>query len=496
MKLYYAWGDFVKKNLIVVGAGISGLTAAIYAQRSGFNVTLIEQHSIVGGMCTSWRRKGYLFEGAMHWLTGSSPKTAVHQIWRDTGAISDDVNISLHDPFYSVEHEGKILHLHRNIEKTAEGLIAISPQDAPQIRQLMKDVKNLSKMEMPIFDVKGVKSKNPKKMSIGFLLKMLPVLPAMSRLGKISAAEFVSRFSHEGIQRLLRVVPNEYKASALIFTLATLHSGDGGFPKGGSLPFVARMSKTFTDLGGNLLLNTQVEKVNIENSAATGVTLKNETLKADAVIITQETIAALNHLFETPPTDAWIQELKSTAKHTVCTFVSIGVRAKLEIPAWKLDSPITYAGETVHELGFYCHSGKEYAPEGCTALTAAFLSDTYDFWKKAKDDGRYKEEKEKLAEQIIDALCEKHPQAEGNIEVVDVATPLTYERYTGAERGAWMTDLLPGDKMKQYPGTVKDVEGLYFAGHRLNPPGGLPSAAASGRTAAQLVCRQFGVEFK
>jgi len=45
------------KKVIIIGAGITGLTAAVYAQRSGFDVTLIEQHSIVGGMCTSWKRK-------------------------------------------------------------------------------------------------------------------------------------------------------------------------------------------------------------------------------------------------------------------------------------------------------------------------------------------------------------------------------------------------------------------------------------------------------
>jgi len=43
----------MKKHVIVIGAGIAGLCAAIYAKRSGFDVTLIEQHSISGGMCTS-----------------------------------------------------------------------------------------------------------------------------------------------------------------------------------------------------------------------------------------------------------------------------------------------------------------------------------------------------------------------------------------------------------------------------------------------------------
>ena len=111
----------MNKHVIIVGAGIAGLTAGIYARRSGFEVTLIEQHSIVGGMCTSWKRKGYLFEGAMHWLTGSKPGSQVHEIWRDTGALEDTVIVSLDDPFAAVEYDGGTLYLYRNIEKTAEG---------------------------------------------------------------------------------------------------------------------------------------------------------------------------------------------------------------------------------------------------------------------------------------------------------------------------------------------------------------------------------------
>ncbi len=241
-----------------------------------------------------------------------------------------------------------------------------------------------------------------------------------------------------------------------------------------------------------------MDKVVIENGAVTGVKLENETLNTDAVIVTQETIAALGKLFDTPPQDEWLQELREKTKPAVCTFTGIGVRAQLPetIPAWQLEEPIKYAGTEITEIGFSNYAGYEgYAPKGCAALTTAFLGDTYDFWKKAKEEGRYNEEKRVLAEQIRVALCRKFPQAEGNIEVIDIATPLTYERYTGAYHGSWMKIHGPGEKMKIYPGSVKSVSGLYFSGHRIISPGGLPSALAAGRMAAQMVCRQFDTVF-
>lgn len=488
----------MSKHIIIIGAGLAGLTAGIYAKRSGFDVTLIEQHSIPGGMSTSWKRKGYLFEGGIHWMTGSSPETEAYQMWKEVGALDENVPVLLSDPFRSVEWEGQILHIYRDIDKTAEHLLTISPDDAPLLRQMTKDVKTAGKMQMPVFDVKGVKAEHPKKMGFSFLFKMLPAMPVMGRLGKISCDDWIARFKHPGVRRLLSFIPGESPATSLIFTLATFHTGDGGYPEGGSLPNAQRMAKTFEDLGGKLLLNTTVQKVDVQDGKATGVTLADGTLGADAVIVTQETVAALDQLFDTAPKDAWLKEVyELKRKSAVCIFIGIGVRAELPdgaLPEWELETPIAYAGRTASCLGF--NSYRRYAPEGCTALTTFLGGDTYDFWKQAKDEGRYEQDKQAIAEQIIHALCAKYPECEGRIEVIDVATPLTYERYTGAYHGAWMSEMKPGDKMGQYPGACEDISGLYFAGHRLMPPGGMPSAVASGRQAAQLVCRQFNVVFK
>ena len=486
------------KKVIIVGAGIAGLTASIYAQRSGFDVTLIEQHNKVGGMCTSWRRKGYLFEGAVHWMTGSSEKAMINRVWKETGALGENVRVLLSDPFRSVEHEGQVLNFFRDIDKTVAHLSDISPEDRPRLQQLAKDVKKMSKMQLPVFDVVGVRAENPAKMTFGYFATLISLLPTFSRIGKMSSEEYMEQFSHPGIRRLLKIAPEGFDASSLLFTLGTLHSGDGGYPEGGSLPMVDRMAKTFTDLGGTLRLKTKVRRVIINNGAATGVELENETLEADAVIVAQETIAALDNLFSKPLSEEWLTDLQRSTKFAVCTFACVGIRAEIpKTPAWKLNEPIRFAGRTIDELDFNNYAGHEgYAPKGCTALTTIFMGDTYDFWKQAKAEGRYEQEKESLSEQINREITQKYPQAEGKIEIIDIATPLTYERYTGARRGSWMSVKKAGDKMKQYAGIMKSVKGLYFAGHRLMTPGGLPVALVSGRTAAQLVCKQFDVMFR
>jgi phytoene dehydrogenase-like protein len=209
-------------------------------------------------------------------------------------------------------------------------------------------------------------------------------------------------------------------------------------------------------------------------------------------------MAAADQLFDKSLKDKWIHKLCKNTKPVVCTFVCVGIRTELpQLMSWELPEPIRYADETVSKIGFYNYSEYEgYAPKGCTTLTTVLTADTYDFWKKAKEKGRYEAEKRNLANQVVRVLCEKYPQTEGLFEVVEVATPLTYERYTGAYHGSWMTVVNVGDRIKTYPGYLKSVKGLYFAGHRLMSPGGLPVAIDSGRKAAQMVCRQFNMVFR
>jgi len=489
----------MSKKIIIIGAGVSGLSAGIYTQRSGFDVTILEQHTIPGGMCTSWKRNGYLFEGGIHWLTGSNPKQALYEIWQEVGALNDSVKVLYDEPFRSVEWEGKAVCLYRDLQKLQEHFIEISPEDAPATSRLVSAVKAFTKVEMPILNIKGVKAAHPRKMAMGMLLKMIPVIPKMGKTGKLSVAEYVDTFKHPALRLLLNnIIPEENNAMSLLFTLATLAAGDGGYPEGGSLAMTKRMADTFTGLGGRILYKTKADKVVTRNGSAVGVNTGGEVLAADAVIITQETLAAVERLFDAPPRDEWLYNLKRDVKPAVCCFIGIGVRAKLpETPMLEVPEPIRCGGFSYPVLGFNNYSNYPgYAPEGCTALTTALIGDSYDFWKKARDEGRYEAEKKAVADQVIRALCQKHPEAEGKIEVVDVATPLTYERYTGASKGSWMAIMGKGDSMgTACPCVLEDTKSVYFAGHRTKLPGGLPGALVSGRDAAQMVCRQFDVVF-
>jgi phytoene dehydrogenase-like protein len=478
------------------------LTAGVYAARSGFDVTIYEQHTIPGGASTSWRRKGYLFEGGIHWLTGSSPSVPLHELWREVGALNDSVPIYNRDPFFTYEIQGKTICLYRNLEKLRAHLLELSPQNEKEINRLCKDLKNFTKMQMPITDIKGVKVKNKKKVGISYVYNMLPVISRMNFYTNQTSREFSERFRDPILRGFLQaIVGPDYNASGLVFTLATFLSGDGGYPEGGSLGMAKRIADTVIALGGKIEYGKSVDRVEVKDGTAVGVIRDGQLEKADAIIVAQDTMVAIDRLFVPPIRDAWADTMRKETVPTLNTFLCFGIEADLsDLPeniTFQLEKPIYCGDIPANTISLNNYAGyKGYAPEGCTAVTTFCGGDSYDFWKKCREDGTYEAEKEKLAQSYIEAISKKYPKIAGKIAVWDVATPLTYERYLRSYKGSWMTGMGKGKKMSVYPCKPDGIKGVYFASHRLMPPGGLPAAAMMGRQAVQYLCRDTDTVFQ
>lgn len=331
---------------------------------------------------------------------------------------------------------------------------------------------------------------------------MLSVLPRMSSLSKLSTSEYVEQFKHPAIREILKnAVGADYNASSLLFTLGCLAAGDGGYPEGGSLSMALRMAKRYEILGGKIEYGKRVKKVLVNNGNAVGVIVNDKEILADAVVVTADTLSAIDNLFEQPLHEPWMDKMRARTKPVMCTFICLGIETDLsDLPEnilFLLDKPLSFAGSEINTIGINNYATfKAYAPNGCTSVTMALMGDTYDYWKNAKAIGTYEQEKKQLADTIIDRLSAKLPQIKDKVVVWDVATPLTYERYCGTYKGSWMTVIGKGDKTILYPSVSENIRNLYFAGQRLQPPGGLPVAAATGRKAIQYLCKDADLVFQ
>lgn len=421
----------------------------------------------------------------------------------EVGALQTNNPIHIRDPYSTWINNGETVCLYRDPIRLEQHFNEISPEDCKATHNFCKDLKKFALIKLPARNIKGVRMCNKKTTSVRTLFTMLPAFLRMGEYTKLNCREYASRFKHPGIRALLENITGaDYSALAIAATLGTLAGGDGGYPEGCSLRMAQNMTKTFLSLGGKIEYKTQVEKVLVRNNRTIGVQVRGKNRQADAVIVTQDTLRAIDTLFDIPIRDKWAEDMRHNIKPLLCSFLCLGVENNLsELPESiiiPLDKPLESGGIQYNYLVFNNYANyRGYAPKGCTALTGVLMGDSYKFWKQAKEDGSYENKKAETSKKFIDMLAQKLPQTAGKIKVWDLATPLTYERYSGSYKGSWMSFMSSGEKTTLSPLHLKmTISGLYFAGQRMMSPGGLPAALVTGRQAVQLLCRDNSTIFE
>jgi phytoene dehydrogenase-like protein len=140
------------------------------------------------------------------------------------------------------------------------------------------------------------------------------------------------------------------------------------------------------------------------------------------------------------------------------------------------------------------------APEGKTTLAVMVPSD-YAYWKElAEDRAAYDEKKDQVARTVVELLDQRFPGISGQVEMVDVATPLTFERYTGNWQGTFEGWLITPENshtiMRPMRQTVPGLANFYMCGQWVEPGGGLPTGVTSGRRLLQAICKEDRKRFQ
>jgi len=236
------------KKVIIIGAGIAGLTCGVYTQKNGFETEIFESHLIPGGECTGWDRGEYHFDGCIHWMMGTKPGIPLHSVWRETGALDDSVRIINHDIYTRYEDSNGGFNLYENADKLKKELLRIAPEDKKEIKRLCGGIRKMGSFTMPV--------EKPMDMMNGadgikFLFKNRSFLASVSYYGKLSIKELAEKFKNPQIQGAIKgLLSEQYTAMALVSMLGGMNAGDCGYPEGGSRALARRMADKFTDIGG------------------------------------------------------------------------------------------------------------------------------------------------------------------------------------------------------------------------------------------------------
>ena len=489
----------MNRSVIVIGAGIGGLSAGCFARINGIGTKVFEMGTGPGGLCTAWKRNGYVFDGSIHHLAGTEEGSAPNDLWKALGAFPADVVYS--DELVTIKDaEGRSLRVFFDADLLTQELKRIAPEDGQMIDAYVdfsREFEHLDFTEMGFWKWSDWPSR---------LVKMIRVV----KRGGASMSEYAKRFHNPVLRRFFPTFQYNWTDIPVIAHLvifAGCRQKRYGWYPGGSLAFSSAIARRLTALGGEIHYRSEVEKILVKGGRAVGVRLKSgESHYADAVISNATEYATMVKFLDGQYMD---ETQKAWFDHPVDAMrmglnLSFGVNRDLsaEPPSLTLfaERPFEIAGVWRDCVTVQNHSfDPSMAPKGKSSLKVHY--DThYSYWEQlANHPERYREEKERIASTTLDQLEAFYPGIRGETEAIDVATPLTTERFTGNGRGYGDPSVMNSKQMLRSmlhkPLAVSGLRSCYLIGQSVGGAGIL-GCASMGRNAVKALCKERGWKYQ
>lgn len=477
--------EIIVKKVLIVGGGVAGLSAGIFAQKNGLESHIYEKHTVAGGNLTGWNRKGYHLDNCVHWLTGTNPKNGYYPLWEEIGAI-DDKSIYQPSLFFASELNGEQIVMSADVEETRRRMHEISPADAKETDKFIRAVKSFMKRDNILAEKDRVK---------GEKLSMLALLSYL----KVSLQDLADRFKHPLLKKLFTdYIMGEYSSLALIAAYAAFAGGNGALPVGGSKAMADKIAARYTDMGGDLRLGTGVSAVIRSKRRIIGIVLEDGSrIFGDYVIFACDPSVTFSMIEEKMP--------KGVAKNIGgkkmpvyssmhCAYAVDSAKMPFEgnlIIQTESNDPLIpdrlILREYSHESGF--------APEGKNVLQVLiYIKDEQsEEWMRLRSEDRaaYRARKNELAAELERCIAARFPELDGKMSLLDFWTPATYKRYFDGHGGTWMGVLLPGRLPLVKETRISGLKNAFLATQWVRAPGGLPNALTGGELAVKSMLKQI-----
>jgi phytoene dehydrogenase-like protein len=496
-----------EKKVLIIGAGIAGLSAGSYLQRNGYSTEIYEAHSTPGGLCTAWKRGEYIFDYCIHWLIGTKPDTGFDVVWDELGAFQNEdgskSRICTFDEFSRVEFaDGEIVRLYANADRLKEEFLRVGPGDRRIIEQLTEDLKKLSRLHFTVDTEKRSRSDR-----ITSFFRNLSVMRGYLRHLKTPMQEYAQKYRSQVIRKtLLGITPADWSLATLTMGLGMQHSQTAGYPVGGSINFARNIERKYLSLGGKIHYRHPVEKIIVKDDQAVGLYLESgERVMGDEIISAADGYSTLYKMLEEKfLTEKLRKAYTRFPLFPSSIFLGFGIARDMKDQpkslALELDSPLELPDKSTHPfLGITLrHYDPTLAPAGKTSASVLLNTWNDTYWRDlaGKDRRAYEEAKKEIENRVIELLEKRFPGIRSDIEVTDVSTPYTVQRYTHNWHGSYEGfGLTPTTFMTRFPKTLPGLSHFSMIGQWTTTGGGLPPAGWDGRNIASKMCKKDGKPF-
>ena len=500
---------------VVVGAGNGGLAAAAQLAAKGVRVLLLEQHNVPGGFATSFVRGRFEFEGAMHLIADMGPPNNRGSVRK---FLEDDLGIHLQwfeipeayrliqtDPDHAMD-----VTIHYGVDRFVNDIAGAVPGSREAVARYVDLCLEVVDAITYLGESRGKPDRKVLMAKYGNFLKTAAytVDDVEKRLNVPERALDI----YHALWTYLGCPTSRLNFTVFAAMMAKLIVYSGFVPRHRSHEFTSAVEARIRELGGTTEFNTRVDQILVENGQISGVvTSKGERIATRHIVSNASPTLVFNQLIQprtaVPPVA--IQESNARVNGVAGFTVYLGLDASPEQLGLKEYSYLVYESgdstrmyETMKTLGTpqaQASSVLNNCVPDCSPPGTSVVAITTLFRPEAWKDVRA-EDYVAVKNRIALGLIEDFEKATGaplrrHIEEVEVATPLTYARYTGSHGGTiygyepepW-DSLLPRMMSLTAP---KPVGGLEFCGGYAFRCHGYSSSFMSGQTAGLLTLQSL-----
>ncbi|QSA99090.1 NAD(P)/FAD-dependent oxidoreductase [Methylococcus sp. EFPC2] len=483
-------------DVVVIGSGIAGLSAAALLAKAGKSVLVVERHTVPGGCAHGFARRRYRFDSGVHLVSGCGEQgyengRVIHRILQALGLAEASPFLPVR-PCARVVFPELAVELHPGEDAYIEGMTRLFPACREKLLGLMRVCRSIAE---ELVRVDEVLASGASPMS---------ELPHLCRYRRATLASVLDEFlpdphlraAYAGLWPYLGLPPSRLSFLAWATMFAGYVYEGGYYCRGSFQKYADLLAEALRREGGELLLGASVRRILADGGTAAGIVLENgQLIRAEAVVSnidmrqTAELLIGQEHL----PDDyrSGLEKLRPSVSVFV-TYLATDLDLRTLPHAHEsfffetFDHDAAYAETLAGKPNWFSATVPTLADPSLAPpcqhlmlLTALSPFDAQPSWRAAKADFQLR---------LLEKAERHFPGLNGRLLFVESGSPRTVERYTLNHRGAaygWANS--PDQIAARRPGVHGPLQGLFYTGHWTRPGGGIAGVSYSGVLAAQAV---------
>ncbi|SFC12918.1 Phytoene dehydrogenase-related protein [Butyrivibrio sp. YAB3001] len=458
------------------------MTCACALANKGYEVRVFEKQPVLGGYCQNFKRKGFTFGAAIHRVGGIYGRDNVNCILKEVGVTQLPEWYSFRE---KVQVGDRVINMCNS--NVAESLKTIFPEESENIQRFWDEVMKINDLLTTIDEGanEGIARFEPKDLEL------------LKKYRTVSIDEFLSEFFvNEEIKGILVAVSDAMPGGAVfafVRMVAFANCSELTYqPVGGASAIIKALADRIVELGGEILLNSPVEKIIMEDGQAKGVICKGKEYYSDYIITNCDMNTTLYNLvgeeYLNPRLVKKVRE-KFTESPS-CFSVWLGLDKDVKELGYEpgnltyypeKDSVLSDKAKLIADgsvqrdndfvlISLSANNDPKSSPEGKGQIMIGMMCN-YDFENLAElrktNMQEYRKRKTEVAHRLVKKVEKFFPGLSDHIEVMETASPATFERYTGNSKGAYGGYKCTPDLVENYSAIdgKQLVKNLFATGH-------------------------------